>query len=68
MKKKFKVKGMHCRSCELIIKESIGEFEGVKSVDVSLKDNTVTVDYDEKKVKEKMLKEIIEKEGYVVRD
>jgi copper ion binding protein len=67
MKKTFNVKGMHCKSCELIIKESIGDVDGVSNVDVSLIKNTVTVDYDDEKVKDTMIKKIIESEGYYVR-
>lgn len=68
MKKTLNVKGMHCKSCEMIIKDSLLETEGVKNVDVSLAKNTVTIDYDERKVKEDMIKKIIEREGYKVKD
>lgn len=67
MKKTLNVKGMHCKSCEMLIKDSLSEVDGVNNVKVSLTDNTVTVDYDDKKVKDAMIKKAIETEGYVVR-
>jgi copper chaperone len=67
MKKTFNVKGMHCKSCSMLITDSLSDVDGVKKVDVSLNDNTVTVDYDEKKVKDSLIKNTIEKDGYQVR-
>ena len=65
-KKIFNVKGMHCKSCEMLVKDSVTELNGVKAVDVSLLKNTVTVDYDDKKLKETAIKKAIENEGYKV--
>lgn len=39
------IKGMHCRSCELLLEESIGKVQGVKSVKVSYKAGTAIVGY-----------------------
>ena len=66
MKQTFKVKGMHCKSCEMLVKESVREISGVNDVDVSLTKNTVTVDYDEKKLKDAAIRKAIESEGYKV--
>jgi Cu+-exporting ATPase len=66
MKKTFNVKGMHCKSCEMLVKDSVIELDGVNKVDVSLIKNTVTVDYDEKKLKDIAIKKAIESEGYKV--
>jgi P-type Cu+ transporter len=67
MKKTFNVKGIHCKACEILIKDVLSEVDGVKKVDVSLINNTVTVDFDDKKAKENAIIKIIEKEGYHVR-
>ncbi len=67
VKKTLDVKGMHCKSCEMLIKDAVSEIDGVKKVDVSLAKNTVTIDYDEKKVKDATIKKAIEAEGYQVR-
>jgi Cu+-exporting ATPase len=66
MEKTFNVKGMHCKSCEMLVKDSVTELDGVNKVDVSLIKNTVTVDYDEKKLKDIAIKKAIESEGYKV--
>lgn len=67
MKKTFNVKGMHCKSCQMLIIDAVSEIDGVKTVDVSLTKNTVTIDYDENIIKDDVIKKVIEKEGYKVR-
>jgi len=66
MKKIIKVKGMHCKSCEALIKDSLEETQGIKTADVSYKENSVKVEFDEKKVSEDKIKSIIKAEGYEV--
>jgi copper chaperone CopZ len=66
MKTKIQVKGMHCRSCEALLTESIGEIQVVKKVNVDYKNGTVEVDFEEKKINIGMIKTIIMKEGYDV--
>lgn len=39
----YKVKGMHCRSCEIILEDEIGKIPGVQTVKASLKNNSVEV-------------------------
>jgi len=63
---KLNVKGLHCSSCEMLIKDSLEETEGVKNAEVSHKNGTVTIDYDEKLIDENKIKDIIKKEGYKV--
>ena len=64
MKKKLTVKGMHCESCEVLIKDALLEVDGVKSAQVSRAKNSVEVEFDEKKVSEQKIKDIIKQEGY----
>jgi copper chaperone CopZ len=59
------VKGMHCSSCEMLIKDSLDEL-GVPKAEASHKTGIVNVEFDEKKVSEKKIKEAIKKEGYEV--
>jgi copper chaperone CopZ len=59
------VKGMHCRSCEAMIQESL-EDAGVKAV-ASAKDEKVQVEFDEKRISEKEIHKIIEENGYEVK-
>jgi len=64
-KQTLKVAGMHCPSCEMLIKESL-EDKGVKVIEISHKKGIVSVEYDEKKVKDSEIKTTIEHEGYKV--
>ena len=67
MKKlKLKVTGMHCKSCETLIKDGLSEIEGVEKIDVFSSKGTAMVDYDETKTSEYAIKSAIRKEGYGV--
>lgn len=65
MEKTYKVTGMHCGSCEMLVKEDLEEI-GVKVKEVSHKKGIVTVDFDDKKINESKIKTTIESEGYKV--
>ncbi len=66
MKKiELKVKGMHCTSCEMLLKDSLDEI-GVKNASASHKAGLVNVEFDEKKLSEEKIKEAIRKEGYTI--
>lgn len=42
----FNVPSMHCMHCEHTVKSELSELPGVKSVNVSLDNKVVTVEYD----------------------
>ena len=42
----LKVKGMHCPSCEALVREDLGDISGVKAVDADHKKGTVKVRYE----------------------
>ena len=68
MKKiKIKTKGMHCTSCEVLLKSALEELEGVNNVKASCKTGIITVDFDDEKVFEKDIIEIIKMEGYKIK-
>ncbi len=67
MIKEFVVKGMHCKSCEMLLKESIMDCRGVLEVNASSANEKIKVIYDEQRITEKEIKDIIKKEGYVVK-
>jgi copper chaperone CopZ len=48
MKTVLKIEGMSCEHCVKHVKEALEGVEGVKSAKVSLKDNSATVDHNEK--------------------
>lgn len=64
MKKLLSVEGMSCGHCEKAVKEAVGRLEGVKKVEVDLKDKKVEVEGDN--LVDDLLKETIEDIGYDV--
>lgn len=64
MKKNVKVKGMHCASCEILLREAIEE-AGVKVVSASHEKGEIVVDMKNEK-EYSNVKKAIEKEGYNV--
>ena len=62
MKISFKVKGMHCESCEKLLHMDIGDISGVKSVKANWKAGTVEVEGD--KIDQSAVKKAIAGAGY----
>jgi len=56
---------MHCRSCEILIKEKLRELPGVKTVSVSYKKSSAIV-YHQKTIEESVLRTAIREAGYEV--
>lgn len=63
-KKTFNIKGMHCNSCANSIENALKD--KVNHVSASFSKETVEVDFDESKISEQEIKNIIEKLGYSV--
>ena len=61
----FRVEGMHCKSCEMLIGDALEDL-GVKKSRANKDEGTVTVHFDEEKLKPNKICEIIEDEGYKV--
>jgi copper chaperone CopZ len=61
-----KVKGMHCKSCEMLIKDALEEEKGVSRVNASYENGEVIVIYDHEKINENKIKSIIKEEGFEV--
>ncbi len=66
MKKTFQIKGMHCNSCAILIQTELEE--KVNSIRVSYADEKAEIDFDENKISEKEIKEIIKKLGYNIEE
>ena len=60
----IKTKGMHCVSCERIIKDAILSVNGVKDVKVDYTTEKTIVDYDPAKTNVKNIMETIKNVGY----
>ena len=55
---------IHCESCQKKIEKNIAFEKGVKTLDVSLKKQTVTITYEDKQTNVEALKTKIEKLGF----
>lgn len=66
MKTTLTIKGMHCPSCTILVKEAVMDVKGVKNAEVDLKKGTAVIDAADT-VKEKDLIDAIRKEGYDAR-
>jgi copper chaperone CopZ len=62
----LKIKGMHCKSCALMIKDVLEDETAVESAKVSDKEGAAKIAFDETKITEDKIKSIIKKEGYEV--
>jgi len=61
---KIKTKGMHCSSCEILVKEVLEELEGVNKVRADYKSGFVEVDFDDFEIDLDKIKLTIKNEGY----
>lgn len=64
VKKTFSIGGMHCASCSLMIEADLEDI-GV-TASCSYAKGTLDVEYDEQKVTEQSIKEIVQKAGYAI--
>lgn len=60
------VKGMHCKSCELLLEEKIKNISGVKKVKASHQGNLVEAYYEDKTPDSEEIQKIIKDAGYEV--
>lgn len=58
----FKVKGMHCKSCTMLIEEDLSAVPGIKNVRANLESNLVELETDKDAGPERLAKELT---GYV---
>lgn len=60
----LKIKGMHCVSCENLIKESILELNGVKDAKVDYTTEKATIEFDNTKTDVRNILKTIKNLGY----
>ena len=65
MEKTIKVSGMHCRSCEILLEDSISEIKGAKVLSADHKKGEIKVSLEDESLLGQ-IKKIVEKEGYKV--
>jgi len=64
----YKVSGMHCASCELLIERKLLEMNNIKSVEAKAGKGEVTIEYSENKPSTEKLNRLFEKENYIFSD
>jgi len=63
---KVPIKGMHCRSCEILIEDKLKELSQVKSVDISYKTGEANVHYEGDAPSTSLIHKVIMEAGYSV--
>lgn len=64
MRVKFKVMGMHCSSCSAFVERSVSAMEGVEKCSVNLLQESMLVDYDENKVTNEAIIDVVIDGGF----
>lgn len=64
----YKVEGMHCASCELLIEKKLLQLEGIEAVDASTAKGKVTVFYKDELPPERTINKILKEDGYCLCD
>lgn len=64
MKSEFHIKGMHCGSCAVEIKETLETTAGVRHADVTFSGKTAGVEYDDAVVQRETIIKKIQDLGY----
>ncbi|MFH1657079.1 MAG: sulfite exporter TauE/SafE family protein [bacterium] len=62
------VKGMHCASCEILIEKKLLELQGIESVEASVKNGQVLIEYENEKPSKDKLNKLFQQEGYAFLD
>jgi len=60
------VEGMSCDHCKMAVTKAVSALEGVSTVEVSLENKTVSVDFEEDHLPLDAIKQAIENQGYDV--
>jgi len=64
----YKVKGMHCASCEILIEKKLIDMPNIKSVDASISKSEVTIEYEGERPNIEQLNRIFQQENYKFSD
>ena len=60
----IKVEGMSCGHCEMRVKKAVEAIDGVRKVEVNLRNKNAVVEYDERKANLEKIKAAIKEVGY----
>ncbi|MCX6732930.1 MAG: sulfite exporter TauE/SafE family protein [Candidatus Roizmanbacteria bacterium] len=64
--KTISIKGMHCKSCELLIEDELKNIEGVTSVDISHRAGTAVVHFEGSHLNQNDVVSAVKKAGYEI--
>jgi Cu+-exporting ATPase len=64
IKKLFKISGMHCTACAMNIDGELEDTQGVKESNTNYAKSQTVVEFDDRKLNDKKIIEIIKKVGY----
>ncbi len=64
MKIKGTISGIHCKSCNMLIKEILGDEKGIKSFEI--KDTKIEVDFDETVINIEKINQSLASDGYLI--
>ena len=62
----IKTKGMHCKSCEMLVEDALLDLEGINKVKANSESGIIQMECDEGKVSKDKVKIVIENEGFKV--
>ena len=65
--KTIQVEGISCEHCKSAVSGALNNLDGVSQADVNLEAGTVEVNYDDAKVDDVAMTEVIEDQGYDVK-
>ena len=65
-KKNFSIRGMHCRSCELLTEDELSQIPGVSKVKTNFRTGAVEVSYAGKEPSFEALSEAVKRAGYEI--
>lgn len=61
---KLDIKGMHCRSCEILLEKNISKVEGVERAKANFLRGVVEIHYDRNRPDTEILRQVVENSGY----
>ena len=64
MKQKYDVKGMTCSACQSAVYRAVSKIDSVSDVNVNLMTNTMSVVYDETKLNDNDIIQVVKNAGY----
>ena len=64
MRKKYNIRGMHCKSCEILLEKGISEIEGVKKVDVNHRKGIAEVEFGQSAPNDDAVARAVQSAGY----